>query len=60
LKTLAHARDMILELPSGRQDALHWQEAADLLMKAAYRDRLQSIADARLQFAAALRTEDQV
>jgi hypothetical protein len=55
--TLAQARDVMLTLPHEHQTNPYWQEAAEALMKAAYRSRQDPIHDAGLQLARALRAD---
>jgi hypothetical protein len=47
--TLAQARDVMLALPQLHQTNTHWQDAAALLLQAAYRGRLAPISDAEAQ-----------
>jgi hypothetical protein len=55
--TLAQARDVMLTLPYERQTNPYWQEAAEVLMKAAYRSRQDPIHDAGQHLSRALRAD---
>jgi hypothetical protein len=57
LKTLADARDLIRSLPARRQQQTAWQQAAELLFKAAGSSAPQDIADATAQLYSALASE---
>ena len=57
IDTLAAARDFVLELPPPRQSREHWRQAAETLLKAAYRSRQAPIGDASTQIARALETD---
>jgi hypothetical protein len=54
IATLAEARDDMLALP---QTNPHWRPAAELLMQAAYRGRLDPIQDAGTQLSRALKAD---
>ena len=55
--TLAQARDVVLGLPELHQSNPHWQDAAEILLKAAYRGRQDPIFDARKQLSRALEAD---
>ena len=57
IATLAQARDLMLTLAEQRQTNPHWRDAAELLMKAAYRGRQDPIHDAGAQLSRALRAD---
>jgi len=56
--TLAHARDLMLEIPSARRGAVHWRMAADLLLAAARFGGQEPIRLAGAQMSSALRADD--
>jgi hypothetical protein len=58
--TLAQARDVMLALPQLHQTNTHWQDAAALLLQAAYRGRLAPISDAEAQLSQALAVEGMI
>lgn len=58
--TLGQARDVMLALPQLRQANSHWQDAAELLLQAAYRGRLVPILDAEAQLSQALAAEGMI
>jgi hypothetical protein len=58
--TLAQARDVMLALPQLHQTNTHWQDAAALLLQAAYRGRLAPISDAEAQLSQALTVEGMI
>jgi hypothetical protein len=55
--TLAQARDVMLTLSHETQTNPYWREAAELLIKAAYRGRQDPIHDAGAQLSRALRAD---
>jgi hypothetical protein len=55
--TLMAARDVMLSLPTTRLTSEHWRTAAELLLKAAYVGRLESIREAGAQVAHALEAD---
>jgi hypothetical protein len=57
IATLAEARDVMLTLAHEAEANPHWREAAELLMKAAYRGRQDPIHDAGMQLSRALRAD---
>lgn len=57
IATLAQARDLMLALAEERETNPHWREAAELLIKAAYRGRQASIQDAGAQLSRALHAD---
>jgi hypothetical protein len=57
IATLAQARDLMLALARERETNPQWRDAAELLMKAAYRGRQASIHDAGAQLSRALRAD---
>jgi DNA-binding SARP family transcriptional activator len=57
IATLAEARDVILALSRLDQTNPHWERAAELLMEAAYRGRLDPIVDVGAQLSRALRAD---
>ena len=55
IATLAEARDLMLTLPHDPEIDPRWREAAETLLKAAYRGRQDPIHDARRELSRALR-----
>jgi hypothetical protein len=53
--TLAEARDLMLTLPHETEIDPHWRQAAEVLLKAAYRGRQDPIHDASRELSRALR-----
>jgi hypothetical protein len=52
--TLAHARDLLLELPAPHRAGDHWVSAGELLLQGAYRSRRDKIADVHAEISRAL------
>lgn len=57
IATLAEARDVMLTLARDRHTNPYWRDAADLLMRAAYRGRQDPINDAGAQLSRVLRAD---
>jgi hypothetical protein len=55
--TLSAARDLMLALPLRQQANEHWQSAAELLLEAACRGRLDPVRNAGAQVSRALEVE---
>jgi hypothetical protein len=56
--TLAHARDLMLEIPTALRGAAHWRLAADLVVAAARLGGQEPIRLAGAQMSSALRADD--
>ena len=57
IATLAHARDLMLSLPQTQQATIHWLEAGEVLVEAAYRNKMAALSDVALGFSTALEAE---
>jgi hypothetical protein len=56
--TLAHARDLMLEIPTSQRGAAHWRLAADLVLAAARLGGQEPIRLAGTQMSRALQADD--
>ena len=58
--TLAAARDFVLGLPMPQRGREHWQQAAEVLLKAAYRGEQDSVQDAGAKLSRALEIDGMI
>jgi hypothetical protein len=57
IHTLGAARDFILAIPPAQRASPHWRDAAEVLLKAAYRGRHEEVQDAGRRVSRALQVE---